>query len=33
MSTVYWEYGVEAFAEVPSIQDLVVTPCFRLGLR
>ncbi|HIF9316879.1 DUF3943 domain-containing protein [Photobacterium damselae subsp. damselae] len=26
MSTVYWEYGVEAFAEVPSIQDLVVTP-------
>ena len=26
MSTFYWEYGVEAFAEVPSIQDLVVTP-------
>ena len=26
ISSFYWEYGVEAFAEVPSIQDLVVTP-------
>lgn len=26
MSTFYWEYGIEAFAEKPSIQDLVVTP-------
>lgn len=26
MSTFYWEYGLESFAEVPSIQDLVVTP-------
>jgi Domain of unknown function (DUF3943) len=26
MSTFYWEYGVEAFAEIPSLQDLVVTP-------
>ncbi|KZZ50519.1 hypothetical protein A3765_14890 [Oleiphilus sp. HI0130] len=26
MSTFYWEYGLEAFAEVPSVQDLVVTP-------
>ncbi|MEH6454064.1 MAG: OmpW family outer membrane protein [Psychromonas sp.] len=26
MSTFYWEYGIEAFAEIPSIQDLVVTP-------
>lgn len=26
MSTFYWEYGIEAVAEVPSIQDLVVTP-------
>ncbi|HEY5653264.1 MAG TPA: DUF3943 domain-containing protein, partial [Pontiella sp.] len=26
MSTFYWEYGVEAFAEVPSVQDLVITP-------
>ncbi|MBT8041989.1 MAG: DUF3943 domain-containing protein [Pontiella sp.] len=26
MSTFYWEYGVEAFAETPSIQDLVVHP-------
>ncbi len=26
MSTFYWEYGVEAFAEIPSIQDLFVTP-------
>ena len=25
-STFMWEYGVEAFAEVPSIQDLFVTP-------
>lgn len=25
-STFYWEYGIEAFAEVPSIQDLVITP-------
>lgn len=26
MSTFYWEYGVEAFAEVPSVQDLIYTP-------
>ena len=26
MSTFYYEYGIEALAEVPSIQDLVVTP-------
>ncbi|TYK66923.1 DUF3943 domain-containing protein [Colwellia echini] len=26
MSTFYWEYGIEAFAEVPSVQDLVITP-------
>lgn len=26
MSTFFWEYGVEPFAEVPSIQDLVITP-------
>lgn len=26
MSTFYWEYGFEAFAEVPSAQDLVVSP-------
>lgn len=26
MSTFFWEYGVEAFAEIPSMQDLVVTP-------
>lgn len=26
MSTFYWEYGIEAFAERPSIQDIVVTP-------
>ncbi|GGF96734.1 MULTISPECIES: DUF3943 domain-containing protein [Cysteiniphilum] len=26
ISTFFWEYGVEAFAEVPSIQDLIVTP-------
>lgn len=26
LSTVYWEYGVEAFSERPSIQDLFITP-------
>lgn len=26
MSTFYWEYGIEAFAEVPSIQDIFYTP-------
>lgn len=26
MSTFLWEYGYEAFAEVPSIQDLIFTP-------
>ena len=26
MSTFFWEYGIEAFAEPPSMQDLIVTP-------
>lgn len=26
MSTIFWEYGFEAFAEKPSIQDLFITP-------
>ncbi|MES2574749.1 MAG: DUF3943 domain-containing protein [Bacteroidota bacterium] len=26
MSTFFWEYGIEAFAEVPSVQDLIITP-------
>ena len=26
MSTFFWEYGWEAFAEIPSKQDLIVTP-------
>lgn len=26
MSTFFWEYGYEAFAEVPSIQDIIFTP-------
>ena len=26
LSTFFWEYGIEAFAEVPSVQDLIVTP-------
>ncbi len=26
MSTFFWEYGIEAFAERPSIQDLIATP-------
>ncbi len=26
ISTVFWEYGIECFNEVPSIQDLIITP-------
>lgn len=26
VSTVCWEYGFEAFMEVPSVQDLIITP-------
>ncbi len=26
MSTFFWEYGIEAFAEVPSLQDVILTP-------
>ncbi|MDR2901977.1 MAG: DUF3943 domain-containing protein [Lactobacillales bacterium] len=26
LSTFWWEYGIESFAERPSIQDLIVTP-------
>lgn len=26
MSTFFWEYGYEAFAERPSIQDIIFTP-------
>lgn len=26
ISTFFWEYGFEAFAEIPSIQDLILTP-------
>ncbi len=26
MSTFFWEYGIEAFAEVPSWQDIIITP-------
>ncbi len=26
MSTFFWEYGYEAFAEIPSIQDIIFTP-------
>ncbi len=28
MSSFFWEYGVEAFAETPSWQDLFITPFF-----
>lgn len=28
MSTFFWEYGVESFAEIPSWQDLFITPFF-----
>ncbi len=26
ISTVLWEYGIEAFMEIPSLQDLLITP-------
>lgn len=26
ISTLFWEYGIEAFMEIPSIQDLILTP-------
>ena len=26
VSTVFWEYGIEAFMEIPSLQDLIITP-------
>lgn len=26
ISTIFWEYGIEAFMEKPSIQDLILTP-------
>ncbi len=26
VSTLFWEYGIEAFNEVPSYQDLIITP-------
>ncbi len=28
VSTLFWEYGIEAFMEYPSIQDLIITPVF-----
>lgn len=41
ISTFFWEYGVECFMEIPSVQDLIVTPvigsifgeCFYLAKR
>ena len=41
VSTIFWEYGIEAFMEYPSIQDLIITPvvgsaigeCFYLAKR
>lgn len=32
MSTFFWEYGIEAFAEIPSWQDLFVTPILGSAL-
>lgn len=26
VSTIFWEYGIEAFMEIPSLQDLIITP-------
>lgn len=31
MSTFFWEYGVEAFAEIPSWQDIIITPTVGLA--
>ena len=28
ISTFFWEYGIESFAETPSMQDIVITPVF-----
>lgn len=28
VSTFFWEYGIEAFNEIPSLQDLFITPVF-----
>ncbi len=33
MSTFFWEYGVEAFAEKPSTQDLILTPVLGSVMR
>lgn len=41
MSTIFWEYGIEAYFQRPSIQDLIITPLvgtalgwtFELGLK
>lgn len=32
ISTCFWEYGIEAFMEIPSIQDLFITPLAGLVL-
>lgn len=32
ISTIFWEYGIEAFMEIPSIQDLIITPLSGLIL-
>lgn len=32
VSTFFWEYGFEAFNEIPSVQDLVITPVAGLIL-
>ncbi len=32
MSTFFWEYGIEAFAEIPSWQDLFITPILGSAL-
>ena len=32
ISTIFWEYGIEAFMEKPSIQDLILTPLSGLLL-
>lgn len=32
MSTFLWEFGIETFSEVPSIQDLIITPILGSAL-
>lgn len=32
VSTVLWEYGIEAFMEIPSLQDIIITPIAGMAI-